>query len=292
MATVAQFAAKPAHKNLAVFAGANTAAMLYCLDKFLSLCPPHSLLRYSATETPVKTFMEELLMQSPLDPHRVMLVSDIQAWKDFKFIDAYARRVSPDVTLVLCAEKTKRPDGQRWIAYTDELKKSKGVLYVDCGNLTEKSIGPFVSAAADCSTQQAEVLIDRTGGDLEEILRLSKLCALYDGDPPINLLIPKPDAESPLVRFGVTRWDSMGLWMQTHIAVGRLLQISLAFKSNMTSMNIPSHVGIEQYLFRQLAPVAKEYAPEEWMRRLDFVANAERYMFMPHFRQYLELGLK
>ena len=286
MATAAQYAAKQVRSPIVIIGGTDEALRQYCVDLFIRTCPPAPLLHKAAGETPLATLMEELLMSTPFDDHRIFLVTDIHRWKDMTLMERYAKNVRDDTTVILLVDKLKKRDGSRW------LPNEKNILYIDCNGLTEKTILKFVQATANCTELNAQKIITKAGGEVSELIRLIKLCSLFPADPPVDQLCPSGLAESPLTRYGVTRADGLGIWNQLHINLGRIMQIALALRAGATSpVTIASQLNTEPFIVTQWTELARERTPEDWMDKLHFVARSEKFYFMPHYKEYMEKGM-
>ena len=284
MATAAQFVAKPSLSPVVVICGRNRPMIHYCTQYLLSEVPRHSAVEHlDAASTSVNAFWDRLREQSPLLSHRTFVLRDMQRWSSWQLLDRYAEHPIAATQLVLTANALKRSDGERWLA------NSKNVKYVNCGNLSDASMLKFVQAAAGVSEVDANKILDRTYGEMSEIIRVVELCEVFD-DPPIDDLLPPVLRESPLVQYGLTQWDD-GKLILDHLKrrFTQLLDISLAAQASKQILSISDKVEMDPFQVKMLLPVAQKASSQEWMRRLALLNQLEPYQHFPGWIRYLEM---
>ena len=284
MARAEQFIAKPSRSPVMVICGRNRPMIHYCVQYLLGMIPQYSAVEcFDASYTSITTFWDRLREQAPLLRHRTFVVRDVQRWSNWPLLDRYAAYPDASIQVVLTANALKRSDGERWLA------KSKNVKYVDCGNLSDVSMLKFVQKAAGVSEVDANKILDRTYGDMSEIIRVVELCEVFD-EPVVDALLPPVQRESPLVQYGLPQWED-GKLILDHLKrrFTQLLDVSLAAQSNKQILSISDKAEMDPFQVKLMLPVAQKASPQEWMRRLALLHQLEPYQHFPGLIRYLEM---
>lgn len=284
IATSAQFLnrKKPLPKVL-IIAGRNQTLVDYCVDVALSRIGNQLVRRY-ADETTVKHLLTEL-GAVPVFGDQVYIYYQCQDADDLDILVWYAENPTSGITLILTANALRRDDGTRW------MPSNKTVLYVDCGNLSEKSMQKFVISAG-VPSEDSEWLLDRCAWDISEVIRLLKLSSLTGGLQPgdiRSICDPIYDSGFDWLAFGIIDVGSViSLIWQLKRRIIQMLRLSIGMLGKSNVMDLAKRAGIEPVVVKRLIPVVKGTQPAIWLSRLEALIQVEQYTNLPGMRKYLE----
>ena len=266
MATALQWLAKPLARPTIVVSGKSSAMVSYIVSLLEQRLRSGTteVYRFSAEDTTVRTFMEEMADQHIWANRVIFVLHNVHLYPDLDAMQAWLEAPDPGRIVILTANEIRNDKNSRWIP-SDER-----VLYIDCAHLDLEQLEKFCGLHG-IAPVDIPWLLDKTNGSIAEILKLVDLLSVFPRpwEPGlVKQLYPKSTNALEFTKYAIfDNGDDNSLVRQLSRRMVQLATLSEMGKTGASVLDMSRRAEIEPFLVARLMPTLRNSSVESWVQK-------------------------